>query len=142
MSFRFLTKHGKRLIVIVENAQFNNFSGFPCARLTRTQSVRGEGREDPSMVFKLVSFFFFNVPANYLKVLDGVYMDDVVFQAPFKLFVTKVTSGWQLDVVNVSNNYVKFPFKWTKYDKMKCNHRLQFYSLLTLLIWPFQHCFQ
>lgn len=29
-------------------------------------------------------------------------MDNIVFQAPFRLFVTKVSNGWQQDVINVS----------------------------------------
>lgn len=57
-----------------------------------------------------------------MRALDGVYMDDVVFQAPFKLFVAKIMSGWQLDVVNVSNiEYISLgslPTKWIKLDML------------------------
>ena len=84
-----------------ESAKFDNFSGLPHARLSRCQSVRGEGRDEPSIIFRSISFLFFRVPAKYLKLLDGIYMDNVVFQAPFRAFILRVSGGWQQDVVNV-----------------------------------------
>lgn len=109
----------------VEKSRFDNFSGFPCARLSRIQSVRGEGRKDPSLLFRVVSFLFFDVPTKYLKSLDGLYMDNVVFQAPFKIFVDRASSVWQQDVINVSTFFVKFG--WSR-------------SFLTHLIFRRQSC--
>ena len=85
-----------------EQARFNNFSGLPCARLSRSQSVRGEERENFSKAFRIVSSLFLGVPLKYLKLLDGIYIDNIVFQAPFAVFVGRMSSGWQQDVVNVS----------------------------------------
>lgn len=44
---------------------------------------------------------FFNVPEKYARLLEGIYVDRVIFQAPFKQFVERVTGGWQQDVINV-----------------------------------------
>lgn len=45
-------------------------------------------------------------------------MDNVVFQAPFKLFAAKIMSGWQLDVVNVSSiEYTSLRFRLQEWDR-------------------------
>lgn len=66
------------------------------------RGVKQEKRR--SRFFLALSLFSFNVPEKYLKLLDGIYVDDVVFQAPFKQFVERVTAGWQQDVINVSKS--------------------------------------
>lgn len=40
-------------------------------------------------------------------------MDNIVFQAPFRLFVTRVSSGWQQDVINVSYHFPEAIFTHT-----------------------------
>ena len=57
----------RTLLRIVENSKYNNFSGLPCARLTRNQSVRGEGQKEPSSLFLFVSFLCFKYPAKHLQ---------------------------------------------------------------------------
>ena len=96
-----LFAHIRLLKYNIEQARFDNFCGLPCARLSRNQSVRGEKRKESSKLFSVVSILFFQVPKKYIRLLDGLYMDKVVFQAPFQIFVSKTTGNWQLDVVNV-----------------------------------------
>lgn len=92
----------------VETSRFDNFSGLSCARLTRTQSLRGGISRKQTKLFRLFSLFFFNTPKKYTALLNGIYVDRIVFQAPFRQFVERATSGWQQDVINVGTYFTTF----------------------------------
>lgn len=79
-----------------------NFWGFPGARLSNNQSVRGNHPKsfDPSVkrkrgiIFRVLSPILFLAPAFHLNALEDIYVDKVVKTRPWKVFNNKMEDAF------------------------------------------------
>ncbi|KAH8114381.1 hypothetical protein DFH11DRAFT_210933 [Phellopilus nigrolimitatus] len=84
-----------RIMVIIANERFHNFYGFNGARLTVTQSVRGDNLRPRSWLIKLLSPALFYAPDTHLSRLEDLWVDGVIKQRRWKIFQEKLERDWE-----------------------------------------------
>lgn len=80
----------------VARHRFLNFYGEENARLSRDQRVVNNAPKDMPFLFKMFSrTVLFNIPEKYSSELDGLWVDNLVYAEPWKVFVKRVTEDWK-----------------------------------------------
>ena len=87
------------LFLFIVHERFINFWGFPGARLSNNQSVRGTHPKsfDPfleknrSLFFKVFNLLLFFTPKTYLLEIEDIYVDKVAKTRTWKTFTKKLT---------------------------------------------------
>ena len=113
----------KYLFSISDFERFLNFWGFPGARLSHNQSVRGNhpssftghSERRPGLVFRLLSPLLFFAPEFYLASLEDTYVDKIIKMRTWKVFESKmenVLAEYILDatvLLNANVGYLSIP---------------------------------
>ncbi|KAH9836343.1 uncharacterized protein C8Q71DRAFT_78139 [Rhodofomes roseus] len=83
-----------RIKTIILWERFVNMHGLREARLERHRSVFDQSPAEPSCLLRLISPMFFNLPLQYLRELEKIYVDRTVNYKSWSMFVTNLQSDW------------------------------------------------
>ncbi|TDL22881.1 hypothetical protein BD410DRAFT_202988 [Rickenella mellea] len=83
-----------RIISFLANDRLLNFHGMHGARLTSEQSVQGQRKGDRSLLVTILSPLLFCAPDTHLNGLEKIWVDGIIKQMHWKLFVETLRSEW------------------------------------------------
>ncbi|TDL18707.1 hypothetical protein BD410DRAFT_842581 [Rickenella mellea] len=83
-----------RMISFFANERLLNFHGMHGARLTSEQSVTGQENGDRSLLVTILSPLLFCAPDTHLKGLERIWVDGIIKQIHWKLFVETLKNEW------------------------------------------------
>ena len=95
------------LLTIADYNHFLNYYGEECARLNFDQRVHG-WKYRPSLSMKIFAPLLFMVPRNNVRMLHGIFVDDIVNKEKWNMFVSKLDSQLQETSVLVRQRNLKF----------------------------------
>lgn len=76
------------------NEKYINFAGQPCARLSHTQAVYNTEARRRSALINIFSPLLFLAPEVHLRGLEKIWVDEVMWEVPWKAFVQKLQGEW------------------------------------------------
>jgi hypothetical protein len=87
----------------VAHNRYFHLSGHHGARLTYTQSIRGEKKKHRTLLIKIMSPFLFRAAERRLADLEELWTDEIISKVPWKTFIESMMRDWEHFVINVSN---------------------------------------
>lgn len=75
-------------------SRFMNMYGHRGARLGREQSIRGPKELYRTFLITFLSPFLFRSPDTHLRGLERIWVDGVINQRPWKIFVDTLKEEW------------------------------------------------
>ena len=94
MSYLVFTHCGILMGTIARN-QFINLYGQQGARLDRDQSVHGSTVNPRTLLVTILSPVLFWSPNDHLRVLEKLWVDNIVHHGPWIQFIEKLNTEWQ-----------------------------------------------
>jgi len=79
----------------VARHRFLNFYGEEFARLSRDQSMLDAASSSNPFYIRLLSRLLFNEPASFLKELEKLWVDNLVYAEPWKQFMIASLNEWK-----------------------------------------------
>ncbi|TDL18732.1 hypothetical protein BD410DRAFT_462994 [Rickenella mellea] len=83
-----------RMISYFANERLLNFHGIHGARLTSEQSVQGQETCGRSLLVTILSPLLFCAPDTHLKGLEKIWVDGIIKQIHWKLFIETLKKDW------------------------------------------------
>jgi len=84
-----------RYMFMFNHTRFLNFCGQPEARLNRDQSVYGARTNQRTWFIKTISIFLFSAPDVHLKLLQKMWVDEMMHKTVWEASLKKVNEEWR-----------------------------------------------
>ena len=91
-----------------------NMYGHTGARLGRDQSIRGPKKHYRTLLISFLSPLLFRAPDTHLRGLERIWVDKVINQRPWKIFVDTLKEEWIEFIL-----YVKFVVIFNGWSSLK-----------------------